>query len=387
MAYSSTSYTGNGNTVYFPVSFPFLDKSHVEVLVNNVVQTLGTQYTWSNASTILLATAPAVGVPVKIQRKSSRATKLVDFVDATVLTEDVMDKSATQLFYLAQEALDVTEPVLSADISAAAAASSASQASTSAAQAASSAAVVGNVRVRNYVINGNFSINQRNVSGTVVLGVGAYGHDGWRGGAGGCTYTFTTAGNITTLNITAGSLQHVVEGSDLETGTYTLSWAGTAQGKISSGAYSTSGVTGSAVGGADLLLEFSVGTLSKIQLEVGTAPTPFSFEAIGETLTKCLRRCWVIPGNTELGASLNYSSTQTLFAVLFPMPLRAIPTMSGAGFSVRNSTGTALASTGVSLSAANKVGATIAISVASGLTAGNAGSVLTTQDVVFSADL
>lgn len=182
MPYSFVNYTGNGTITDFSVTFPYLDKSHVEVLVGGILQTLTTNYSWLNSTTVRLVTAPASGVVVKLQRKSSRSTKLVDFQDATVLTEADLDKSASQAFYLAQEALDVTEPALGADGSAAAAANSASQASTSATNAAASAtqsansatesATYSNARVRNYIIGGDFSTNpwQRGTSFTGITG-------------------------------------------------------------------------------------------------------------------------------------------------------------------------------------------------------------------------
>ena len=80
----------------------------------------------------------------------------------------------------------------------------------------------GAIGVKNAIINGNFAVNQRAVSGTVTLAAGAYGHDRFKAGASGCTYTFATANNITTLTISAGSLIQVIEGNNLFTGTYTL---------------------------------------------------------------------------------------------------------------------------------------------------------------------
>jgi len=81
----------------------------------------------------------------------------------------------------------------------------------------------GAIGVKNAIINGNFQINQRGVSGTVTLAAGAYGHDRFKAGASGCTYTFATSNNVTTLTISAGSLIQVVEGLNLYTDTYTLS--------------------------------------------------------------------------------------------------------------------------------------------------------------------
>lgn len=142
---------------------------------------------------------------------------------------------------------------------------------------------------RNKIINGNFVINQRVVSGTVVLSAGAYGHDRWKAGASGCTYTFATSANRTTITITAGSLIQIVEGINLQSGTHILSWTGTAQGKIGAGTYGASGVTGAATGGANLSIEFSTGTLSNVQLEFGSVSTEFEDRPITVEQSLCER--------------------------------------------------------------------------------------------------
>lgn len=142
---------------------------------------------------------------------------------------------------------------------------------------------------KNKIINGAFNINQRVVSGTVILSPGQYGHDRFKGGASGCTYTFASSGGVTTITISAGSLVQVIEGINLETGTYALSWEGTSQGKIGAGSFSNSGVTGSVTGGADLNIEFNTGTLSKIQLEEGLVATTFEKRLYGLELMLCRR--------------------------------------------------------------------------------------------------
>ena len=128
---------------------------------------------------------------------------------------------------------------------------------------------------RNKLINGTFLINQRGVSGTVTLAAGAYGHDRWKAGASGCTYSFTTVNNITTLTITAGSLQQVIEGNNIDSASYILSWQGTAQGRVNGTSYGASGNIFTLTGGNNTTIEFGTGTLSRPQFEAGTASTAF----------------------------------------------------------------------------------------------------------------
>ena len=145
------------------------------------------------------------------------------------------------------------------------------------------------IGTKNAIINGGFGINQRVVSGTVTLAAGVYGHDRWKAGASGCTYTFATVDNVTTLTISAGSLIQVIEGLNLQSGTYTLSWTGTAQGKIGAGSYGASGITGTAVGGTNLNFEFGTGTVSLVQVEKGSTATPWEFRSYGQELALCQR--------------------------------------------------------------------------------------------------
>ena len=141
--------------------------------------------------------------------------------------------------------------------------------------------------LRNRIINGNFGINQRAVSGTVTLAAGVYGHDRWKAGAGGCTYTFATVANVTTITITAGTLMQVIEGINLESGAFTLSWTGSATGRVDSGAYGASGIAGTAVGGTNQKVEFSTGTLSKVQYEFGSTISKFETRLSSIELMLC----------------------------------------------------------------------------------------------------
>ena len=188
----------------------------------------------------------------------------------------------------------------------------------------------GAIGAKNALINGNFGINQRGVSGTVTLSAGAYGHDRFKAGASGCTYTFATSNNITTLTITAGSLIQVIEGVNLQSGTYTLSWTGTAQGKIGGGSYAGSGVTGTVTGGTNLNIEFDTGTLSLVQLEAGSVATPFEHRMYGQELALCQRYYYRTSGGS-IGARITqagYAINTTVVRVhnVFPVAMRVAPT-------------------------------------------------------------
>ena len=242
---------------------------------------------------------------------------------------------------------------------------------------------------RNAIINGNFGINQRVVSGTVSLAAGAYGHDRWKAGASGCTYTFATVENVTTITISAGSLIQVVEGLNLMTGTYSLSWQGTAQGKIGAGSYGNSGIAGSVTGGTNLNIEFGTGTLSLVQLEKGTVATPFEFRSIGQELALCQRYLpkWEAVGaNKTVGVGLSYAATQAVIYLSSPVTLRTPPTgMVGSGvFQVLNAgAGGIPADGGVVFNNGSVNGMAVVATVASGLSAGNATNLIGTDSYIY----
>lgn len=234
---------------------------------------------------------------------------------------------------------------------------------------------------RNAVINGNFQVNQRAYVSGAAVGTNLYGHDRWKMAASTDTYTYSTVNNKTTVTIPAGKvLQQVIEGVNLQSGTYTLSWEGTAQGKIGAGAYGASGITGTAVGGTNLTIEFGPGTVSRVQFEAGSIATPFENRPYGLEESLCQRyyyRTQPSVVSTQMNAwGANYTTTQARFATTFPVPMRVAPTaleQSGtAGNYAVSQAGTGV----IACSAVPLFGATSAeittttFTVASGLTAG-----------------
>lgn len=190
---------------------------------------------------------------------------------------------------------------------------------------------------RNRVIDGGFTINQRSYASGAALAAGAFGHDRWKAGASGCTYTFTQAatGVHTTITITAGTLCQVIEGCNVpEGGTYTLSWTGTAQARVNAGSYAASPITVTGLtAGSNVTIEFATGTVGSVQFTPGSATSAFDYRAHGNELALCYRYYYKVTAH-PLGVTLNiadgYSSV-----VNFPVTMRGAPTLApGATFTV-----------------------------------------------------
>lgn len=103
MALSFVQYEGDGATETFAVPFPYLAKAHVEVRVDLDL----TAHTWDDAQTIRISPAPANGAVIQFRRITPRDSRMVDFVDGSVLTETDLDLADTQVFMIVQEAIDI----------------------------------------------------------------------------------------------------------------------------------------------------------------------------------------------------------------------------------------------------------------------------------------
>lgn len=169
---------------------------------------------------------------------------------------------------------------------------------------------------RNLIINPLFSINQRAVSGTVTLSSGQFGHDRMKAGAGGCTYTFSTNNGVTTLNITSGSIFQIIEASAFagRAGTYVLSWAGTAQGRIMTDPWGVSGeVSRVCDGSSNVSVEFTNGTVSLVQFERDYV-TDFCTRHVQQEIDFC-QRYWqqvVVSFNGMATNGASYSARERL---------------------------------------------------------------------------
>jgi hypothetical protein len=125
--------------------------------------------------------------------------------------------------------------------------------------------------LRNMLVNSLMTGNSRALTGSIVLAANARGHDCWKAGTGGCTYS-VTAGVVT---ITAGTLRQVIDGACGEAGVYTLSYTGTAQARINTNGYASGVQSYNRPLGEATSIEFGVGTFSLAQFERGYTPTEF----------------------------------------------------------------------------------------------------------------
>ncbi|WP_051189994.1 hypothetical protein [Laribacter hongkongensis] len=184
---------------------------------------------------------------------------------------------------------------------------------------------------KNLLINSNFSINQRGyVSGTPTGTANQYTVDRWRVVVSGQRITWTSDGNTLTVTAPAGGMEQVIEGAAISGGIYRLSWTGTASASVGG----TSVSNGEAIalpGGVNVAVKFTVGTVSRPQLEKSLVSTRYEERPPGLELSLCQRYYengianWMI----QIGSGVTNGNSYCYWShqIYFKATKRVIPTI------------------------------------------------------------
>ena len=103
MATTSNTYTGNGSNKLFSITFPYLDTTDIDVYLNGTLQTVTTQYTFANATTVEFVTAPGAGATVLLNRSTNDTTLAATFFSGSSIRASDLNENFDQVLYLAQE--------------------------------------------------------------------------------------------------------------------------------------------------------------------------------------------------------------------------------------------------------------------------------------------
>jgi hypothetical protein len=103
---SQISYTGDGTVGPYAVPFPYIEKAHVKVYINN---TATTDFTWPTTSSIQFNLPITTGATILIKRETPRDQRIVEFQNSALTSSNNFNVEGNQDFYLAQEFLDGTD--------------------------------------------------------------------------------------------------------------------------------------------------------------------------------------------------------------------------------------------------------------------------------------
>ena len=107
-AYAPAVYTGDGAQTDFAVPFGYLVGTDLVVAVDGAP----VSYTFLSAGMVQVTPAPAIGLIVKLYRETANAARNVIFANAASLTGPQLNKSANQLFFMAQEAVAIANEAM-----------------------------------------------------------------------------------------------------------------------------------------------------------------------------------------------------------------------------------------------------------------------------------
>ena len=111
MAYASITYTSASGTTFALTNsngdpIPYIRQSDIDVYVNNVLQTITTDYTFNSAGTAIVLNTAVSGATVLLQRITEIAEPTVVYTAGSTLTAQDLNNADNQLRYGLQEFQD-----------------------------------------------------------------------------------------------------------------------------------------------------------------------------------------------------------------------------------------------------------------------------------------
>lgn len=183
--------------------------------------------------------------------------------------------------------------------------------------------------LRNKLINADGRVNQRGyVTGAATTGANQYALDRWRVVTSGQNLAFAASGNVFTLTAPAGGIEQVIEGANIEAGTYVLNWIGTATATVN-GSARAKGEAFTLAANTNATVRFTGGTVTQPQLELGSV-TLFEQRPLGIETLLC-QRFYEKQIQRIQNVSVGASSGGWAFRFSYGAMKRVVPTSAIAG--------------------------------------------------------
>ena len=103
MAYPENTYTGNGSTTNYSLTFEYLEETDIKVSLDGVTTTA---YSLANATTVSFTAAPANGVAIRIYRETDVSSAQATFFAGSAIRAQDLNNNTLQTLYASQEATE-----------------------------------------------------------------------------------------------------------------------------------------------------------------------------------------------------------------------------------------------------------------------------------------
>ncbi len=103
MAITTNAYTGDGSTVLFTISYPYINEDDVKVQVDEDLLVKTTDYTFDNSNTIRFVVPPAAGTRVAIYRRTNTDDLAYVFYPGSAIKAKDLNTDFNQNLYVSQE--------------------------------------------------------------------------------------------------------------------------------------------------------------------------------------------------------------------------------------------------------------------------------------------
>lgn len=141
MAVTENLYTGDGSTVLYSFTFPYLATTDVKVSLDG---SNTTAYSLANATQVQLNSAPASGVAIRVFRDTSDTSLTAQFFPGAAIKSSDLNDNFTQNLYVTQESNDIAEKATTTANTAKTASDTATTAANAATTTANSATTTAN---------------------------------------------------------------------------------------------------------------------------------------------------------------------------------------------------------------------------------------------------
>jgi len=113
MAVTENNYTGDGTTVLYSFTFPYLETTDIKISLNGI-DTIA--YTLANATTVQFNSAPANGVAIRIYRETDDAALNAEFYPGSAIRSQDLNDNFRQSLYVTQEVRSIAVSASTANI-------------------------------------------------------------------------------------------------------------------------------------------------------------------------------------------------------------------------------------------------------------------------------